>query len=518
MKPLRMLSRQFLSRLSIVLILTSLSTASLLSAPEYRALTILHTNDTHGHLIPFSYPDPRTPDDVIAEMPMRHNVGGITRRATLFNQIKAETRGNSIMIDAGDALDGTPFSIEYMGDADFDTMRAAGYFLRTNGNHEFSASLKQFNKNIQTGGFPVIDANLLDKSTSKPALPEYIIREINGVNIAFFGLTTPAASSYKAAKEGFTLTDPIETAKKLVPELQKKADIIIAVTHIGYDEDIKLAKEVDGIDIIIGGHSHTRLSKPAFINKTSENGLFDVGGTVIVQAFQWGGELGRLDLIFRRNGGKFTLMDYKGKLIPVSSNLQEDKETKKVLDRYYEPMKKYYDEVVGEAAATFYDDRSGESSVLNLICDALKEKTGADGSIYNTGGVRADIVRGPIKMWDVATVMPFQNNIVIAEMSGARLKQALSELRVGVSKNIRYSIDNNILIKAEINGQPIDDNTIYKIATIDFLADFGLKDVEAKNLNVNYRDAVKEYIKARKQIAPDLDGRRYITNSTEPPV
>lgn len=503
------------SRVIIGAVITALSIASGCYSADYRAITILHTNDTHGHLIPFNYTEPRTPADETAALKYRTNIGGIARRATLINQIREATHGNTFVVDAGDALDGTPFSVEYMGEADFAAMSTAGYQLRTNGNHEFSASLKEFFRNIKTGGFPVIDANVIDKKTSKPALPEYEIIEINGIKVAFFGLTTDA-STYKAAKEGFTFADPIQIAKQLVPSLRQQADLVIGITHIGYDQDIKLAKEVDGIDVIVGGHSHTRLAQPAFVSKDTSMQAFKVGGTVIVQAYQWGGELGRLDLRIRKDSGKATLMSYNGELIPVTSAIKDDPSTAKTLAKYYRPLAKYYDETIGEASETFYNDYSDENTILNLICESLKEKTKTDASIYNTGGVRADIVKGPVKMWDIATVMPFRNNIVTLDMSGTRLKQALIELKPGVA-GIRYKVENDKLIEATINGKPIDDNATYTISTIDFLANYGLKDVTSrKDLGINYREAIKDYIKARKTISPVQDGRRVVIGAQAP--
>lgn len=496
-------------RAIIITATAALSLSSAFCSIEYKEITILHTNDTHGHLIPFSYTEPRTPNDETAALKYRTNIGGIARRATLIHEIQKETHGNTFVVDAGDALDGTPFSVEYMGEADFAAMSTAGYQLRTNGNHEFSASLKEFYRNIKTGGFPVIDANVLDKKTSKPALPEYKIIEINGVKIAFFGLTTDA-STYKAAKEGFNFVDPIQTAKQLVPLLRQQADLVIGITHIGYDQDLRLAQEVDGIDVIVGGHSHTRLTKPTFISKDASMQAFKIGGTVIVQDFQWGGELGRLDLRIRKDDAKVTLMSYDGKLLPITSSIPDDPATAKILAKYYHPLAKYYDETIGEALETFYNDSTVENPILNLICEAIKEKTKTDAAIYNTGGVRSDIVKGPIKMWDIATVMPFRNNIMTLEMSGARLKQALFELKPGVA-GIRYKIVDDKLIEATINGKPIDDNATYTISTIDFLVNFGLKDVTTrKDLGINYREAIKDYIKARKTITPIQDGRRVI--------
>ena len=480
-------------------------------SPEYRAITILHTNDTHGHLLPFSFPDPRSPKDEYAPMPFKKDIGGIARRATLAHRIESEMRGNVLFMDAGDALDGTPFSIEYMGEADFAAMAAAGYDLMTIGNHEFSASLQEFWRNVNIANFPIVSADIVDRKTGKLALPPYKIFEIDGVKMAVFGLVISTPPTYKAVKEGFDFLDPFKTAGELVPELRKQADVVIALSHLGFDQDQILAKKVPDIDVIVGGHSNNRLLPPVFIEHSEDGNPFSIDGTIIVQDFWWAGELGRLDLRLRRDGGPFTVMSYKGELIPITSDIPDDPATAKVLAKYYKPISKYYGEVIGEATATLYGRSDvGENTALNFVCDAIRESTGAQIGIYNVGGVRGDIVEGPIKVWDIASVLPFRNKMVMVNLTGKRLKQFLIEETPGVS-GMTYRIANGNVVEAVVDGKPIDDNAVYTVATTDFLANGRLKDItDSKTLNDDYRLGVISYVKAKKTISPIEDGRRIV--------
>ncbi len=466
-------------RTGMVSALAVLACAAAWAAPEYRGITILHTNDTHGHLLPFSFAKQVNPKDSIASMPHIRDIGGIARRATLVHRIEAECRGNVLLLDAGDALDGTPFSIEYMGEADFAAMSAAGYDAMTPGNHEFSASYDEFNRNVNTATFPIVSADIVDRKSGKLALPPYTIFEIDGVRIAVFGLTVPVPN-YRAAKEGFDFLDPIQAAKELLPQLREKADVVIALSHLGVVDDEQLAREVPGIDLIVGGHSHTRLAKPLFI-RTREREAFRIGGTLIVQDYWWGGELGRLDLRLRRDGGPFTVMGYDGRLLPVTADIPDDPETKKVVDRYYRPIARKYDEVIGETSETLY----AGPKLIRLVCDAMREASGAQIGVY--GGLRGDLLAGKIRVWDIAVMLPFRNKLMTAEIAGGQLKQAMKA---------------HGLLCSDI-GEPLDDDTTYTIATVDFYLGNALKDAKPiKTIADDYRDSVIAYIKTLGTISP----------------
>lgn len=481
------LGRSLALPFAVLVLLAACVPSASWAAPEYRAITILHTNDTHGHLLPFSFAKPIDPNDGSASMPCLRDIGGIARRATLARRIESECRGNVLFLDAGDALDGTPFSIEYMGEADFAAMSVAGYDAMTPGNHEFSASYNEFYRNVRTATFPIVSANIVDRKTGKLALSQYAIFEIDGVKIAVFGLTV-TATSYRGAKEGFDFLDAIDAAKELVPQLREKADVVIALTHLseyGLIEEEKLVREVPGIDVIVSGHAHYRLAAPKFIRTNDLPEAFRLGGTIVVQDYWFGGELGRLNLRLRRNGGPFTVMGYDGCLIPLTSDIPDDPATKKVVDRYYRPISKKYDEVIGSATGTFYAPPGKD--LLRLVCEAMREQAGAQIGIYNPGGVRGDLVEGEIKVWDIAVVLPFKNKLLTAEITGRQLRQAIETHKLGFSGSV----------------EPIDDSAVYMIATVDFLLGGPLKDAKPiKTIAEDYRDALVSYIKEHKTISP----------------
>jgi len=482
------------------------------SKPEYRGITILHTNDIHDHLIPFSYPDPESPRAPQAAMPFIKNIGGLARLATLVHRIESEVRDNAVLVDAGDVLDGTPFGLEYHGEADFATMSAVGYDAMVTGNHEYGQTLDQFNRNLALATFPVVCANVLRKGTNECAFRPYVILQADDVKVAFLGLTTLEIADYKAVKEGFTPIDPFTVARNLVPDLRKKADVVVVLSHLGYENDEKLAKEVPGIDVIVGGHSHTRLEHPKIIRHDERPGAFELGGTIIVQAYQWAGELGRLDLRLRRDGGPFTVMSADGKLLPVTSDLPEDPRTAGVIRRYYAPIARRYGKVLGQATADLVNKPGGGGPVLNLVCDAIRDFTGAQVSIYGVGGIRGDIIKGPITAWDIATILPFKNKLVVMKLTGKRIKEALIRFPVkpGVS-GMKYKMEGNRLIEATIDNMPIQDEQVYTVATIDWLLGLYFADVkDFQTLNEECTTAVMRYVEKLKVIKPLDDDRRNV--------
>jgi len=197
----------------IVLLSFSFLFLSALSLPQQASqqvsLTILHTNDTHGHLMPFSYPSVVPPGSDLAALKVRRNIGGISRRATLVNRLREQLgrKGTTVwLVDAGDFSDGTPFSTEYHGEADVAAMNATGYTFGTLGNHEFNHPLSRLENLIRMFQYPVLCANAIENSTRAPLTQTAEIRELGLLKIGIFGIVTRSASAYPAAREGVTIS------------------------------------------------------------------------------------------------------------------------------------------------------------------------------------------------------------------------------------------------------------------------------------------------------------------------
>ncbi|MCS6919150.1 MAG: bifunctional metallophosphatase/5'-nucleotidase, partial [Fimbriimonadales bacterium] len=473
-------------------------------------LTILHTNDTHGHLLPFSYPESFDPQSPLAAMPHRTNIGGVARRASLIRQQREAVQPYpALVIDAGDYMDGTPFSLEFQGEADVATMNACGYDFATLGNHEFSNTLDQVLRLAQMGNFKTVCANLRYRDTGAPLVPPYVITQVGELRIALFGLVMTDTQNYRGARERVEVTNPFEVARELVPQLRQQADVVILISHLGIGDDERLAREVAGIDVIVGGHSHTRLAEPRFI-EWQQKAPVNLGGTIIVQAHQWGGELGRLDLLFWRDidTNRLEIVGYKGQLIPVTAEIPECPATKRVLERYWKRIAGKYGRVVGEATDDFVQ-RGDDHAHYFLVGDAVRSMLGVEFDLQNMFGIRIELARGPIRYYDLARMMPFGNTIVRFEITGRDLKRLLAEHRPTVS-GIRYRTQNRQLVEATINGQPIEDERLYKGTTNSYFADRALKPLGVAYVDTGkvLLDVVADYIRKQRRISPSYDGRR----------
>jgi len=500
--------RLFLAACVLILLVPALALAQTTTAQ----LTILHTNDTHGHLLPFSYPALVPAGSDLEQLTVRTDIGGIARRATLAQQIRAQQKGRGIpvwMVDIGDYNDGTPFSTEYKGEADVAAMNAMGYDFVTLGNHEFNNTLAQVQKLIRLTKPPLLLANAIDRATQKPLGQVYRVEKVGAVRIGLFGLLTKEAGTYPAAKEGVDVLDPVATAKGIVETLRTQADIVILLSHCGEDVDKTLAAEVPGIDVIIGGHSHSRLPIGEFVWRGDDLKQDDVNGTVIAQAFQWGGDLGRLDLLFAKDAkGAWRVDRYRARLIPITKEIAAEPSVAAVVDTFWQPIAPKFGAVLGKATGDF-SSRGDDAAPYNLVADAVRETYNADVEFENSGGVRAPLVAGDITLADLVTMDPFDNKVILFKATGKQIKDILARYTPYVS-GVRYRVTNGQLVEATIGGKAVEDDRVYSGATNSYFAGFALKGITQENTGKLRFDVFSAYVKQKGTLTPLYDGRRVV--------
>lgn len=287
--------REFIQKTALTSVMAGISTLPLMSfsTKKNKHITILHTNDTHSHIDPFEASHPKNP-----------NMGGVARRATLVEKIRRENP-NTLLLDAGDIFQGTPYFNYYGGELELKLMSMMKYDVSTLGNHEFDNGLEGFLAPLPHANFDFINSNY---DFSNTILDGYIkkhkIFEMDGIKIGIFGLGIELSglvskANYKETK----YLDPIEIAQDMTRFLknEKKCDLIICLSHLGYRynsdkiSDLALASQTKGIDLIIGGHTHTFLSKPTIV-KNIEN-----KSVIINQVGCFGINLGRIDFYFETN-------------------------------------------------------------------------------------------------------------------------------------------------------------------------------------------------------------------------
>jgi len=257
---------------------------------DFRSITILHTNDTHSQIDPF-------PDN----HKYHAQKGGVVSRAKIVEQIRKESK-NNLLFDAGDVFQGTPYFNRFHGHLEMQVMQTMGYDAMTMGNHDFDIGIDGFEKAYRANAsFPIISSNydFTDTSIGDLVLP-FKIFERNEIRVGVFGLGIELKGLVSKAMYGDTrYNDPVSTAKKYTQLLKNelKCDLVICLSHLGYKyetekiSDRVLAQTVDGIDLIIGGHTHTFLEKPELISRGKS------GSTLINQVGYGGINLGRIDFI-----------------------------------------------------------------------------------------------------------------------------------------------------------------------------------------------------------------------------
>ena len=472
--------------------------------PAQRAplrLTVLHTNDHHGRFWPNS-----------------DGEYGLAARKTLIDRIRAEVAaagGHVLLLDGGDINTGVPESDLQDAEPDFKGMNLLGYDASAIGNHEFDKPLAVFEKQRQWAQFPLLAANIYNKTTGRRLYEPYRVFERGGYRIAVLGLTTDDTHKMVLPTNiaNVEFRKPADEAAKLLPELRGagRADMVIAATHMGHYSDgrsgvnapgdVEMARAVKGLDLIVGGHSQNPVCMSA---ENKRNDAYVPGqpcapdrqnGAWIVQAHEWGKYVGRADFVI--DGGKVELLKYQ--LLPVNLSQRQADGTRKIYtERIAEDaavrdfLKPFQDNgaarltlPVGEAVGVFDGDRNRvRAQPTNLgvmIARSMQERTGADLAIMNAGGVRDSLPEGKLTYRDVLKVQPFGNQISLVRLTGVELLkylEAVAKMTPGSGAfpqtvGVQMLIESGVLREAKVGGQAIDARREYRLAINNFTAGGG---------------------------------------------
>ncbi len=449
---------------------------------------------------------------------------GAAKLAAIYNEFKKENPEGSILLDAGDAYQGTPLSNVFFGEPVVEVYNKMGYNAMTVGNHEFDWGIESVLESMETANYPLVAANIYDKETNQPVdwAEPYTIVEKNGLKIGVIGLATP--QTLEAAKlefiENYDFKDPIEIANQLVPEVKEAgADLVLLLTHIpGSMEngEIKgeladLANGVTDVDGIIGGHSHKDVF--GFVNNIP-----------VVEANKNGRMLSHITIFYNEKTGE--VVENYSKLIDVRKStldVEPDQEVQEIVDRYNEDVKPIFDEVVGTTTVDLKPDYNNESNIGNWMSDVIREKAGTQIAFQNAGGIRAELPAGDITVGDIFTIMPFDNTIVTAEMTGEQLKAVL-EQSVTLYKGMMQT--SGLVVKYDstkpeyqrvveiklADGTLVEMDQKYTVATNDFLSggQDGFKtlgEVEWTDTFDLIRDALIDNVVDLEEIAPKVENR-----------
>jgi 2',3'-cyclic-nucleotide 2'-phosphodiesterase / 3'-nucleotidase len=392
-------------------------------------IVILGTTDLHGNLYPVDYytnkPDNR----------------GLAKIATMIRQIRKDNE-NVMLIDSGDTIQGTP--LEYYHnkknnappDPMMLAMNALAYDAMTVGNHEYNFGLQVLEKARSEAKFPWLSANTYDKGTTRTHYQPYIVKEVAGVRIAVLGLTTPGIPNWENAPNyaGLEFKDPLSEAKKWVPLLRGKerADVVVIAMHMGLEQDLRsgeinpgqvpneneaiaIARQVPGVDLIFMGHTHRDV--PSVV----------INGVQLLQANYWGRHLARVDLYLENDGSRWHVYARSARTIAVDDKVAADAELLRIGQLYDRETQAWLSRAIGESAAdlsaaeaTFRD-----TAILDLVQRVQMEAGKADVSMVASFNEKARIAKGPVTVRDIAGLYIYENTLVVLEVTGQQLKDAL---------------------------------------------------------------------------------------------
>lgn len=424
-------------------------------------LIILHTNDIHASFLPH--------EAMWINAAPRPTVGGFVRLQEAVDSVRG-TGNPCVLLDAGDVMTGNPISDMVYGGAEggalFAMMNRIGYDAWCPGNHEFDISVTNLRKLGMIARFPMVSANLVDEHGDYPvANKPYTIIERGGFSVGVIGLMSQELSSLVLQQNlvGIKVLSLPETAQKWIDEIRPKVDLVVLLTHEGADEDSQLAGQVRNVDVIVGGHSHTRLRTPRVVN-----------GICIVQAGSNCENLGVLDVTFSdrkpvRYAGSLTQLwaDAKGVRGSVAS----------LVDSVRESIDRTFSEVIGTLTED-WGRSDGDNSLVTFIAEAQRTVASADVSFMNVHGVRKDLSKGPVTKRDLFEVLPFRNVLTTFQLSGRDLKgiiqfmldQRPAVVMTGVSGTWRRMPSGTLEFPSvEVRGRPLDDERMYVCTASDYI-------------------------------------------------
>jgi 5'-nucleotidase / UDP-sugar diphosphatase len=478
--------------------------------PAYQAwaekLVVLHTNDHHGHPVAFPFEGEQA-------------AGGLPARATLVERIRAENE-NVLILDAGDINTGRPESNLFNARPDIIGYNFIGYDAMALGNHDFDHGKQVLAEQRVLADFPFLSANILT-SSGKHLVQPYVIKHFKDFDVAVFGLTTvdTVAITYPESTAGLRFEDEVKTARKLVPLLREQADVVIALVHLGlYGSrnrgSVRLAREVPGIDLVVDGHTHTRIEEPVRVKNLASGRLVPV-----VQAWKWGLAVGRVDMDVTPKGSTVSAFELLGVNLPKEvSRLPKNEHLSQVLA----PFRQKTDEMLSEPIAavtseiTRRNGRIEETPLGRLVSESMlwaARMLKPDFAVQNSGGIRDDISEGTLTPKTIYQVLPFDNTVVVVELDGNDMARLLKHMAVGAARDekgfpqVSAGLDMTVeagsgrIIKALIGGKQLESDRTYRVATNSYLATGGdgyrvlAASREAHDTSICQREALIDYIR-----------------------
>ncbi|MBS7631298.1 bifunctional metallophosphatase/5'-nucleotidase [Candidatus Bathyarchaeota archaeon] len=480
-----------------------------------KKFTILHSNDMHG--------------DFLAEVRGGEGklIGGLALLSGYINKVRREEE-NVLYVISGDMVQGSLIDSEYKGISTIEIMNYLAPDVVCLGNHEFDYGLPHLLFLEKMANFPIVNANLYIKQYNKRLMLPYVILNKAGFDILFTGIITEKVMDSLKQDELISSFVTLEEASREVGKITNAyknddIDLTILLTHIGFESDLELARLLRpewGIDIIIGGHSHTILKEPAI-----ENGI------LITQAGVGTDQVGRFDIIVDDDTN--SIVEYKWQLIPIDENLAEpDHRLEKYIYTFQEEIDRKYNTIICKFAQPLtHPAREAETSLGNLIADAFAEVAGCDVMLVGSGSIRVKELGPLVTLRDLLTCFPYDDVLTKYTVEGTQLKKIFSHIMRTENRNSEgecYQVNNQIravysdeqheLVYLSVNGEEVKDNEDYSLCLQGFHFNNSksylgisqeelLRSGKRRVVSTSTQGVLEEYLRNNQNINSKVEGR-----------
>lgn len=439
-------------------------------------LVIVHSSEHHGVALPLGQAG-------------ETNIGGLARRATIVEEVRREGVP-VLLVDSGDILIGTALSSWFRGEPDIRAMNLIRYDAMVAGNHDFDYGIDHLRTLGELADFPILCTNLQSQGSRLPCRRSFVTR-LGNVVVGVLGIVGksnfPGTFNRDVAKE-LSLVDPIGSLQAEALRLRTVGDValIIALTHQDSEEDLNILETVEGVDVLIGGHTEG-------FDGLYAPGLTEPVETVIrprsvyVKTHRQGRTIGRLDLTIA-DGSVVEAHSYN---IPVTVGVPVEPKVQQLLNDYRQRFSRHATQVLGEASVRLQGDRpvirTQEANLGNLLADRMRSTLGTDIALINAGQIRRSLDPGPVTLGDVLSVLPFDSALVTLHVTGAMLRQVLEHSvsqwpnhsgRFFQISGLQVTYQGKAPVGSRVKnvmvgGVPLDISKTYTVATDAFVADGG---------------------------------------------
>ena len=479
-----------------------------------KTITILHSNDLHG--------------DFLAEQVDEKLVGGVSMLSGYIEKVRAE-QPNTIYAIAGDMFRGSVIDSEYKGLSTIEIMNALAPDVVTIGNHEVDYGIAHLLFIEKCARFPIINANLYIKNTSTRLFTPYKILRMDGMNILFIGIITQDVINQTKSESlvgSFvdTAAAAAEVGKICNAHNSIDIDFTVLLTHIGFEEDKKLAAMLDpdwGVDVIIGGHSHTKLEEP-----------FKVNDIYIVQAGTGTDEIGRFDIMVDTDLN--AIDNFTWQMVPIDdAHCPRDEEVEDFIQSYRSATSQKYDRIITRFSCELtHPKRNQETALGDLIADILRDSFGIDLMLMGSGAIRSYSLGPVVHYADLVECLPYDDAVYMLKVTGTQLERMIRHIlrdeafqgehtefyQFSHGMRIVWSRSGQVFRELTLDGEVLHADRLYSVAMQKYhynnlkpFLNITLEEAEQNGkirvLSTSARDVVEEYLTVNQHLSREVEGR-----------